>query len=101
MNKIIQGLLMAATPESTATFMWTDPTSQQQKPIKSIRVLLAHGDGTVTRESISLPPNTDFPQLTIGSPMLFPVTVSINKKKQLINYTLRTDLPPMPAPSLG
>lgn len=100
MTKPLQGMLMAATPEATATFMWTDPTSQQQKPIKSIKVLVAHGDGTVTRESLTLPPNMDFPPLQMGQPMLFPVTVSINKKKQIINFTLRADLPPMPAPSL-
>lgn len=100
MAKTLQGIVMGATPESTAVYNWLDPVTQQQKPIKSIRVLLAHGDGTITRENISLPANMDFPKLEMGRPMLFPVSVSLNKKKQIVTYTLRSDIPPMPAPNI-
>jgi hypothetical protein len=97
----IQGTVLFADFEKADTFNWTDPTNQQIKPIRSLKVLLAHGDGVVSRESLTLPPGMDIPNLRPGEVYGFPCTVMLNKKKQLISYTLRSDIAPFPAPDFA
>lgn len=100
MTKTLEGVIVCAKLEKFDIFQWTDPANGQVKPIRSLKVLLAHGDGTVTRESISLSPSAADPQLTEGKIYAFPCTVSLNKKRQLLSWTLRADLVPFPAPQM-
>lgn len=97
----IEGVVAFAKFEKADTFQWTDPANGQVKPIRSLKVLLEHGDGTRTRESLSLPAGMDAPNLQAGQVYGFPCTVTLNKKKQLLSWTLRVDLAPFPAPDLG
>ena len=97
----LQGVIVCATVEKLDTFQWTDPANGQVKPIRSIKVLLAHGDGTVTRESISIPASMRDPHLEEGKVYALPCTVTLNKKRQQVSFTLRTDIPPFPAPQIG
>lgn len=101
MSTYIQGPVLFAKFEKLDTFNWTDPTTGIQKPIMSFKVLLAHGDGTVTRESITLPPQYKVPNLAHGQVYGFPVTASLNKKRQQVQWNARNDLPPFNAPELG
>lgn len=94
MMKGLEGLVVFARFERTDVFNWTDPSTNQIKPIRSIKVLMPHGDGTVTRESLSLPPDVDFPTLKPQQVYGFPCTVGINKKRQEVTWTLRRDLAP-------
>ena len=90
----LQGPVLFARFEKLDTFNWTDPTNGLQKPIVSYKVLLAHGDGTVTRESITLPVGYRPPSLTPGEIYGFPVTARLNKKRQQVNWDARADLMP-------
>jgi len=101
MSKSIQGLVLFAQYEKPDTFNWTDPQTGTLKPINSLKVLLPHGDGTVTRESITLPPNYPTPKLTAGQAYGFPVTARLNKKRQQISWDARPDLMPFPAPAVS
>lgn len=101
MSSPLQGPVLFARYEKLDTFNWTDPTTGTQKPIVSFKVLLAHGDGTVTRESITLPPGYSAPNLSAGEIYGFPVTARLNKKRQQISWDARQDLMPFPAPNLG
>lgn len=101
MSTHMQGPVLFAQFEKLDTFNWTDPTNGIQKPINSFKVLLAHGDGTVTRESITLPPNYRTPNLNPGDAYGFPVTARLNKKRQQITWDARQDLMPFPAPKFG
>lgn len=100
MAKQLTGHIVCATVEEFSVFNWTDPANGQVKPIRSLKVLLAHGDGTVTRESISVPPTMADPKLETGNVYALPCTVTLNKKRQTIGLTLRSDLPPFPAPEI-
>jgi len=100
MPKQLNGIIVCAVVEQLAVFQWTDPANGQVKPIRSVKVLLAHGDGTVTRESISIPSSMADPKLTEGQMYALPCTVTLNKKRQVIGFTLRSDLPPFPAPEI-
>ncbi len=100
MAKTLEGVFVSAIFEKVDVFNWQDPVSGQTKPIRSLKVLLAHGDGCVTRESITLPNGVEAPRLNVGEKYALPVTVSLNKKRQTLTYTLRTDFPPMPAPAI-
>lgn len=91
-----QGLVMFARFEKADTFNWTDPTTSQMKPIRSLKVLLPHKDGTVTRESLSLPPGMDTPRLQAGEVYGFPCSWTLNKKRQVVSWTLGSEpLPPL------
>jgi hypothetical protein len=57
----LQGVILCARFEKFDVFNWTDPANGQIKPIRSLKALLPAGDGTVSRESISLPPNRHRP----------------------------------------
>lgn len=96
----LQGPVLFATFEKIDTFNWTDPTNGLQKPIVSFKVLLAHGDGTVTRESITLPPQYKAPTLAPGEIYGFPVTARLNKKRQQVSWDARADLLPFPVPDI-
>jgi hypothetical protein len=98
MTKRFQGLLMCALVEKLDIFNWTDPANGQVKPIKSLKVLLPHGDGTVERISVSLPPTMPEPRVTEGEVYALPCSVTLNKKRQQITYTLRGT--PLPAPEM-
>jgi hypothetical protein len=100
MTAYMQGPVLFAKFEKLDTYNWTDPTNGLPKPILSFKVLLAHGDGTVTRESITLPPQYKAPQLQPGQVYGFPVTARMNKKKQVLQWDARPDLSPFPAPEM-
>jgi len=94
----VKGHVLFATYEKNDVFNWQDPTTGQMKPIRSIKVLLDQGDGTVTRESIALPPDMSFPALNIGEVYGFRIMTSVNKKRLQVSYTLvpgREPLPPL------
>lgn len=97
----LEGVVLFAEYERFDTFNWTDPTTGTVKPINSLKVLLPQGDGTVTRESITLPPNYRAPSLTAGQAYGFPVTARLNKKRQQISWDARADLMPFPAPAVS
>jgi hypothetical protein len=99
MSKIL-GMLMAAQQERTDEFVWVDPKTGQAKTLRSIKVLLPHGDGTITRESISIPDNYELPALEPNQSYAFPVIVTVSRKSGRLNYTLRRDLKPFPTPQL-
>lgn len=101
MSSPLQGPVLFAQFERMDTFNWTDPQSGTVKPIHSFKVLLAHGDGTVTRESITLPPNYKAPNLSNGDVYGFPVTARLNKKRMQISWDARADLLPFPAPGVS
>lgn len=94
--KTLQGPVLFAKYEKVDTFNWTDPTNGLQKPIVSFKVLLAQGDGTVTRESITLPAHYKVPNLIPGEIYGFPVTARLNKKRQQVSWDARADLLPFP-----
>lgn len=96
----INGNLLFGKFEKVDVYQWTDPTTGTVKPIHSIKILLAHGDGTVTRESITLPPNYKVPNLVPGEAYGFPVIPRLNKKRQMISWDARQDLMPVPAPTI-
>lgn len=101
MARTLEGMVVCATFERMDTFNWTDTTTGQLKPIRSAKVLLAHGDGTITRQSLTLPAGFDIPSLEAGKAYAFPCVVSVSKKTGKLNYTLRTDLKPFPAPTIN
>lgn len=100
MSSPLQGHMLFAVYEKLDTFQWTDPQTGTMKPINSFKVLLAHGDGCVTRESITLPPNFKAPSLTPGETYGFPVTARLNKKRQQISWDARPDMMPFAAPEI-
>jgi len=80
-------------------FDWIDPKSEKVKPLKSIKVLVNNGDGTVTRESISLPDGMAPPELQKDEAYVFQIVQpSYNRKKDEIRYTLLAGSVPFPAP---
>jgi hypothetical protein len=101
MSSRLQGPVLFAQFERMDTFNWTDPQTGTLKPINSYKVLLAHGDGTVSRESITLPQGYRTPSLNAGEMYGFPVTARLNKKRQQISWDARPDLMPFPAPSMS
>lgn len=96
----LHGHVLFATFEKVDSFQWTDPGTGTLKPINSFKVLLAHGDGTVSRESITLPQSFRAPNLASGQMYGFPVTARLNKKRQQITWDARQDLMPFPAPTM-
>jgi hypothetical protein len=101
MTKQLEGVVMCAKFEKLYEGSWTDPVNGQVKPYRSFKVLLPNGDGTVTRESISVPMTMRLPELEEGKAYALACTVSLNKKKQTLSWTLRSDVPPFPAPEIG
>jgi hypothetical protein len=101
MVKKLEGVILCARVEKFDVFQWTDPANGQIKPIRSLKVLLPAGDGVVSRESISIPPSMPDPSLIEGEVYALPCTVTLNKKRQQISYTLRSDLKPFPAPDMN
>lgn len=100
----LKGAFISLEFEEISDFNWTDPKTNETKPIRNIIGLMDHGDRTTTRVSISFPRNPKYrppADLEAGHHYLFPVLVSINKKKQTISYEIRTDMPPLPAPDVG
>lgn len=93
----LQGHVLFARFEKLDTFNWIDPTNGLPKPIVSYKVLLAHHDGTVSRESITLPAQYKAPSLKPGQVYGFPVTARLNKKKQQLNWDARPDVMPFEA----
>jgi hypothetical protein len=101
MPKQLEGVIVCAKVEKFDTFLWTDQANGQVKPIRSLKILLSHGDGTVTRESISVPTSMADPNLKDGQIYALPCTITMNKKKLTLSWTLRSDMAPFPAPELG
>lgn len=101
MAKTMQGDVKFGEFETLDQYDWNDPVSGKIKPLRSLKILQAHGDKTITRVSISLPEGHPAPSLTPGSAYGFPVKNKFNKKHQRIDYELRTDMAPFPAPEVG
>lgn len=101
MAKTISGTVLFGTFKQLDTYNWTDPASGQVKPLNSFKVLVAHGDGTVSLESISFPPNYQAPRLKEGDAYGFPCSGRVSKKSGKLNWTARSDLMPFPAPQLS
>lgn len=101
MAKQLEGILVCARFEKHDLYNYTDPANGQVKPLRSIKALLAAGDGTVSRISISLPPELPEPSLDKDAVYAFPCFISVNRKKQVLNYTLSAGVPPFPAPNIG
>ena len=98
MAKRLKGVIVCALVEKFEVFNWVDPANGQTKPIKSLKALLEHGDGTVERISVSLAPGMADPGLKDGDVYALPCSVTLNKKRQQITYTLRST--PFPAPEM-
>lgn len=96
----MEGPVLFGLYTQTDTFNWTDPTNGQVKPIVSYKVLVSHGDGTRTMESIALPPNYRGPDLKPGSAYGFAVIARVNRKQLKISWTMRTDIPPFDSPPM-
>src|SRR5262245_50347897 len=96
----MEGPVLFGTYTQTDTFNWNDPTTGQIKPIISYKVLVSHGDGTRTMESIALPPNYRGSDLKPGSAYGFAVMARVNRKQMKISWTLRGDIAPFPAPTI-
>lgn len=99
MTKTLEGMVVFATFERLGSFNWTDPATGQSKPLRSVKVLLPHGDGTVTRESLTLPDNYELPLLDAQQPYGFPCIATVRKNGRL-TLTLRKDMKPFPAPAI-
>lgn len=101
MAKTLTGLVAFASFERDDVYNYTNPADGKSKLLRSLKVLLAHGDGTVTRESLSIPDN--YPHstnLTPGQAYGFPVVSSVSKKTNKQQYALRQDVKPFPAPQI-
>ena len=97
----LMGMFISMTFRGVKTFEWQDPKTGVTTPIRNFSGLYEPGDGTRLPVEIGFPrdaPDYRPPALKIDDQVLFPVTVSLNKEKQVVQYTLRTDLAPMPAP---
>lgn len=101
MANTLQGIQLFSTFERNDEFLWTDPKTGQSKMLRSLKVLLAHGDGTVTRESISIPDNYELPKLEPEATYGFPCIVTVSRKSGRLNFTLRRDMKPFPAPEIA
>lgn len=97
MAKVVEGIILFAKFEKAELFNWQDPATGQTKPIRSVKVLLAHGDGTVSRESLSIPPDMAEPKLNPGEVYGFRVSASVSKKRQTMSWTLVPGAAPLPA----
>lgn len=95
----MQGLVMFGTLEEVAVFPWTDDKGQT-KNLESYKVLVAHADRTVSRESVSLPAGYRKPQLQLDQEYGFPVSSRVSKKGK-ITYTAHPQMMPFPAPEVG
>jgi hypothetical protein len=99
MGKQLNGAMIFAKVKKDV-FPWVDPANGQTKPIRSLKILLYHGDGTVTKESISIPPGMADPNVNEEQVYALPVTVGFSKKRQQVSYTLRSDMAPFVAPEI-
>lgn len=97
MAKVVEGIVAFCRFEKADVFNWQDPSTGQMKPLRSLKVLLPHGDGTVSRESISIPPEMDIPRLNPGEIYGFRCAVNLNKKKLTLNWTLVPGSTPLPS----
>jgi hypothetical protein len=95
----LQGMIVCVVYEKDDSFEWVDPKSNQVKPLRSLKVRFPHGDGTVTRESIAVTHRFDSSSLQPETAYAFPVVATVNKKGRL-NFTLRQDIRPFPAPMI-
>lgn len=101
MAKPLQGIVVFATYEKEDVFQYTDPKTNVTRPLRSLKVLLAHGDGTVTRESIGIPPEFNASSLEPQKVIGFPVIASVSKKSGKLSFTLAASMRPFPAPEMG
>lgn len=100
MSTTLQGTMLFARKERNDEFAWTDPKTGQTKMLRSLKVLLSHGDGTVSRESISIPDNYELPKIDDGEMYVFPCIVTVSRKNGRLNYALRRDMKPFPVPAI-
>lgn len=98
MAKTLEGIVVFATFQREDTYPWTNPADGKVKHLRSVKVLLPHGDGSVTKESLGMPDNYRLPPLTAGEVYGFPVIASVSRKKGTLSLNLREDMKPFPAP---
>ncbi|HRD74682.1 MAG TPA: hypothetical protein PK264_01905 [Hyphomicrobiaceae bacterium] len=99
MATTLQGIVLFATFEKEDVFQYTDPKTNVVRPLRSLKVLLAHGDGTVTRESISIGPDFNASALTPQKVFGFQTTAVVSKKTGRLSFTLVPNTPILPAPT--
>ena len=97
---ILTGLVLFAKHEREDEFNYK-PVDGPAKLLRSVKVLLPHGDGTVTRESLSIPDNYELPKLSPETFYGYPCTATVSKKTGKTSFTLRRDLKPFTAPDMG
>lgn len=100
MTKTMSGSVVFGEFEAFDTFEWTDPATGTVKVLRSLKVLFSNGDKTVSRLTLSLSPTASFPKVIAEQQYGFPVKIKFNKKRERIDYELRTDIPPFPAPEI-
>lgn len=100
MPKTIEGVVVFAIHEKEDTFNYTNPTDGRSKLLRSVKVRLPHGDGTVTRESLSIPDNYELPKLDAEQVYGYPCVLSVSKKSGKPAFSLRHDMKPFPAPKM-
>lgn len=99
----LSGAFLSMSYEDFVEFDWVDQKSGVSKRIKNFVGLAENGDGTRSRISISFPRDPKYRppnDLEPGQHYLFPVILGFNKKKEVVTYQLRTDIPPLPAPDI-
>lgn len=96
MPKPFEGTVIYGKFENADAFNWLNQETKETKLLRSLKVLLPFGDGTVDRVSISLPDDMSVPELKKDQVYGFAVMVGWNHKKQELKWTLRADVPPFP-----
>lgn len=100
MPKTMEGFVAFAIFEKEDTFNYV-PEKGPSKLLRSVKVRLPHGDGTITRESLSVPDNYELPRMEPEKTYGFPCVVSVSKKSGKLTLSLRHDLKPFDAPQMG
>jgi hypothetical protein len=96
----LSGVVLFAVFEREDTFNYVNPTDGKSKLLRSVKVLLPHGDGTVTRESLSIPDNYELPSLNAEQAYGFPCVATVSRKSGKLQFSLQRTLKPFPAPEM-
>ena len=97
----LEGAFVAAQFERIDTFEWTDPQGQI-KPIRRFVTLMEFGDGKRDWVDIGFPRDPAYraPSLSPKTKYVFPVLVGVDRKKNAVPFTIRTDIQPFEAPDI-
>jgi hypothetical protein len=99
--KKLEGVFLSMDFDRHERFDWKDDKGNV-KPIESLVGLMEFGDGTRDWVKIGFPRDESFraPQLMKGTRYIIPVLLSIDKKRNEVRYTIRTDMAPFEAPEI-